>query len=77
VKDSGAETIIVMENFASTLQEALGGTQVKRIVLTQIGDLLSDGWLNPKGRALNYVIRKVQKMVPAYNLPGASGCAMR
>ena len=71
LKDSGAETIIVMENFASTLQEALGGTQVKRIVLTQIGDLLSDGWLNPKGRALNYVIRKVQKMVPAYNLPGA------
>ena len=71
LKDSGAETIIVMENFASTLQEALEGTQVKRIVLTQIGDLLSDGWLNPKGRALNYVIRKVQKMVPVYQLPGA------
>ncbi|WP_374318997.1 AMP-binding protein [Aquabacterium sp.] len=71
LRDSGAETILVMENFASTLQEALPGTQVKRIVLTQIGDLLSDGMLNLKGRLLNLVIRKVQKMVPAYQLPGA------
>ncbi len=71
LKDSGAETIIVMENFASTLQEAQAGTQVKRIVITQIGDLLSDGAVNLKGRALNFVLRKVQKMVPAYSLPGA------
>ncbi len=71
LKDSGAETIIVMETFAKTLQDSLAGTQVKRIVLTQIGDLLSDGMLNLKGRALNFVLRKVQKMVPAYQLPGA------
>ncbi|RZI85015.1 MAG: long-chain fatty acid--CoA ligase [Rubrivivax sp.] len=71
LKDSGAETIVVMENFASTLQEAKAGTQIKRVVLTQIGDLLSDGALNLKGRALNFVLRKVQKMVPAYSLPGA------
>ena len=71
LKDSGAETIIVMENFACTLQEAMAGTQLKRIVLTQIGDLLSDGLLNLKGRALNFAIRKVQKMVPPYKLPGA------
>jgi long-chain acyl-CoA synthetase len=71
LKDSGAETIIVMETFAKTLQDALPGTNVKRIVLTQIGDLLSDGFLNLKGRALNFVLRKVQKMVPAYSLPGA------
>ena len=71
LKDSGAETIIVMETFAKTLQDALPGTAVKRIVLTQIGDLLSDGFLNLKGRALNFVLRKVQKMVPAYSLPGA------
>ncbi|MDE2401647.1 MAG: AMP-binding protein [Burkholderiales bacterium] len=70
LKDSGAETIVVMENFAKTLQDAMAGTQIKRIVLTQIGDLLSDGMLNVKGRALNFVIRKVQKMVPAYSLPG-------
>lgn len=71
LKDSGAETIIVMENFAATLQEALAGTKVKRIVKTQIGDILSDGFLNLKGRALNFAIRKVQKMVPEYNLPGS------
>ncbi|MBI5927278.1 MAG: AMP-binding protein [Aquabacterium sp.] len=71
LKDSGAETIIVMETFAKTLQEALPGTQVKRIVLTQIGDLLSDGFINLKGRALNFVLRNVQKMVPEYSLPGA------
>ncbi|NBD20060.1 AMP-binding protein [Aquabacterium fontiphilum] len=71
LKDSGAETIIVMENFAKTLQEALPGTNVKRIVLTQIGDLLSDSVINAKGRLLNFVIRKVQKMVPEYKLPGA------
>lgn len=71
LKDSGAETIIVMETFAKTLQDALPGTKVKRIVLTQIGDLLSDGFINAKGRLLNFVLRKVQKMVPDYSLPGA------
>ncbi len=70
LKDSGAETIVVMENFAKTLQDALPGTAVKRIVLTQIGDLLGDG-INLKGRALNFILRHVQKMVPAYSLPGA------
>ena len=71
LKDSGAETIIVMETFAKTLQDALPGSKVKRIVLTQIGDLLSDGFVNAKGRLLNFVLRKVQKMVPDYSLPGA------
>ncbi|MGC4061034.1 MAG: AMP-binding protein [Aquabacterium sp.] len=71
LKDSGAETIIVMETFAKTLQDALPGTNIKRIVLTQIGDLLSDGALNLKGRALNFALRHVEKMVPAYSLPGA------
>ena len=71
LKDSGAETIIVMETFAKTLQDAMPGTQVKRVVLTQIGDLLSDGFINAKGRLLNFVLRSVQKMVPAYSLPGA------
>jgi long-chain acyl-CoA synthetase len=71
LKDSGAETIIVMETFAKTLEEAKPGTQVKTVVLTQIGDLLAEGWFNPKGWALNFVLRKVQKMVPAYSLPGA------
>ena len=71
LKDSGAETIIVMETFAKTMQEAQAGTQVKRIILTQLGDLMSDGFVNLKGRLLNFALRKVQKMVPAYSLPGA------
>ncbi|MEY4428507.1 MAG: hypothetical protein RLZZ182_1196, partial [Pseudomonadota bacterium] len=71
LKDSGAEVIIVMETFAKTLEEAKQGTQVKTVVLTQIGDLLAEGWFNPKGWALNFVLRHVQKMVPAYSLPGA------
>ena len=71
LKDSGAETIIVMETFAKTMQDAQAGTLVKRIILTQIGDLMSDGFVNLKGRLLNFALRKVQKMVPAYSLPGA------
>ena len=71
LKDSGAETIIVMETFAKTMQDAQAGTQVKHIILTQIGDLMSDGFVNLKGRLLNFALRKVQKMVPAYSLPGA------
>jgi long-chain acyl-CoA synthetase len=71
LNDSGAETIIVMETFAKTLQEAMTGSKLKRIVLTQIGDLLSDGVINAKGRLLNFVLKNVQKMVPAYSLPGA------
>lgn len=71
LQDSGAETIIVMENFAKTVQDAMVGTPVKRVLLTQIGDLLSDGSINLKGRLLNFVLRHVQKMVPKYSLPGA------
>jgi len=71
LNDSGAETIIVMETFAKTLQEAMTGSKLKRVVLTQIGDLLSDGLINAKGRLLNFVLKNVQKMVPAYSLPGA------
>lgn len=67
LKDSGAQTIVVFENFAKTLQDALEGTQVKQIVITQLGDLF--GGL--KGPLVNFVMRKVKKMVPEYSLPGA------
>ncbi len=70
LKDSGAETIIVMENFAKTLQYALPGTRIKRIVLTQLGDLLADG-LNLKGRLINFALRRFSGLVPDYSLPGA------
>jgi long-chain acyl-CoA synthetase len=67
LSDSGAEAIIVLENFASVLQQALPQTKVKHVIIAAIGDML--GGL--KGAITNLVVRKVKKMVPAYSLPGA------
>jgi long-chain acyl-CoA synthetase len=67
LKDSGAEAIVVLENFAATVQAALPGTAVKHIVVAAMGDLL--GLL--KGTIVNLVVRRVKKMVPAYDLPDA------
>jgi len=67
LSDSGAEAIIVLENFASVLQQALRQTKVKHVVIAAIGDML--GGL--KGAITNLVVRKVKKMVPTYLLPGA------
>jgi long-chain acyl-CoA synthetase len=67
LKDSGSKAIIIIENFANTLQQCVANTPVKHIVLAAMGDLL--GAL--KGGLVNYVVRNVKKMVPAYNLPGA------
>ncbi|MEX3978970.1 AMP-binding protein [Paraburkholderia sp. EG287A] len=70
LQDSGAQTIVVFENFAATLEAALPGTQVQRIVVTALGDLLGEG-LNLKGRFVNIMLRHVKKMVPPYHLPRA------
>jgi long-chain acyl-CoA synthetase len=70
LKDSGAQTIVVFENFAKTVEDALPGTRVQNVVVTGLGDLLADG-LNLKGRLLNFVLRHVKKMVPKYRLPQA------
>ncbi|HGL4259541.1 AMP-binding protein [Burkholderia dolosa] len=70
LKDSGAQTIVVFENFARTLQDALPDTQVRNIVVTALGDLLADG-LNAKGRLINFVLKHVKKLVPPYRLPQA------
>ncbi len=67
--DSGAEAIVVLENFAHTLEQVVANTQVKHVVVGAMGDLL--GGL--KGTLVNLVVRKVKKMVPAYSLPGAIG----
>ena len=67
LKDSGAKAIFIVENFAHTLQQCLGQTQVQHIVLGALGDRL--GAL--KGFAVNFVIRHVKKLVPAYSLPQA------
>jgi long-chain acyl-CoA synthetase len=67
LKDSGSKAIVIIENFASTLQQCIANTPVKHVVLASMGDML--GGL--KGALVNYVVRKVKKMVPAYSLPGA------
>ncbi|WP_368647861.1 AMP-binding protein [Castellaniella ginsengisoli] len=65
--DSGATTVVVAENFAHTLQQALPGTQVKRVVVTSLGEMLGF----PKGAITDLVVRHVKKMVPAWKIPGA------
>jgi long-chain acyl-CoA synthetase len=67
LKDSGASAIIILENFATTLQKVLANTQVKHVIVGSMGDLLGF----PKGAIVNVVVRKVKKMVPDYSLPGA------
>jgi long-chain acyl-CoA synthetase len=67
LKDSGAKAIVIIENFATTLEQCIQNTGVKHVVLTAMGDML--GLL--KGTMVNYVVRNVKKMVPAFSLPGA------
>ncbi len=67
LKDSGAETVVIFENFAHILEKVVAGSTVKRVVIAAIGDLLGTF----KGAAMNFILRRVQKQVPAYNLPGA------
>lgn len=67
LKDSGAKAIVIIENFAKTLEDGMRGSAVQHIVLCAMGDEL--GLL--KGAIVNFVVRKVKKMVPAFNLPGA------
>ena len=67
LKDSGAKAIVIIENFATTLEQCIAHTPVKHVVLCAMGDQL--GLL--KGTLVNLAVRNVKKMVPAYNLPGA------
>ena len=67
LKDSGAKAIIILENFAATLQQVVDKTPVKHIVLASMGDMM--GFL--KGAIVNYVVRNKKKMVPAFSLPTA------
>jgi long-chain acyl-CoA synthetase len=66
LKDSGAEVIVILENFATTLEQVLPKTPVKHVVLAALGDMLGF-----KGAIVNFVVRKVKKMVPVFNLPTA------
>jgi long-chain acyl-CoA synthetase len=67
LKDSGARAIVIIENFASTLEKCIAQTPVQHVVLAAMGDRL--GWL--KGAVVNHVVRKVKKLVPAFELPQA------
>jgi long-chain acyl-CoA synthetase len=68
LKDSGAEAIVVLENFAHTVQQVIGHTAVKHVIIGSMGEMLG-----LKGVIVNLVVRRVKKMVPAYSLPGATG----
>lgn len=65
--DSDAKAIVILANFASNLEKILPNTSIKTVIVTEIGDML--GGL--KGMITNFVVKKVKKMVPAYNLPNA------
>lgn len=63
--DSGASAIVIVENFASTLQKVLPDTQVKKVITTEIGDMLNF----PKSKLISFAVKKIKKMVPAWNIP--------
>ena len=67
LKDSGAKAIVIIENFAHTLEQCIVKTPIEHVVLCSMGDQLG----RLKGALVNYVVRKVKKLVPAFNLPKA------
>jgi len=67
LEDSGAKAIVVLDNFAATLQQSMIGTSVEHIVTTGVGDMLG----LPKGALINFVLKHVKKMVPPFQLPQA------
>ncbi|HEY4958670.1 MAG TPA: AMP-binding protein, partial [Caldimonas sp.] len=67
LKDSGAKAIVVLENFASVLAQVMAAVPTKKVVLASMGDMLGF----PKSMIVNYVVRKVKKIVPAFDVPGA------
>ncbi len=69
LRDSGAKAIVILENFASVLQQALGTTSIRHVITTEVGDMLPA----PKRWLVNFVIRRVKKMVPAWRIEGAIG----
>jgi long-chain acyl-CoA synthetase len=66
LNDSGAEVLVCVENFANTVAEVVGKTKVRHTVVTSIGELLG-----VKGLLVDFVLRRVKRMIPAYTLPGS------
>lgn len=69
LKDSGATAIVILENFATTLEEVIGRTPIKHVVVASMGDLLGFWY----GQWITFAVRHLAKMVPAYKLPLANG----
>ena len=69
LKDSGAAAIVIVENFANTLQQIVARTAIRHVVVTPMGEML--GTL--KGMIVNFVVRKVKKLVPPWSIPGCIG----
>lgn len=67
LNDSGAKGMLIVENFASTLQEVIADTPVEHVILTALGDRLG----GMKGVLVNFVVKYIKKMVPSFSLPGA------
>lgn len=67
LRDSGARAIVILENFAHVLQEALAETEVSHVIVTGVGDLAPF----PKRAVINFVVRRVRRMVRPYQIPGA------
>jgi long-chain acyl-CoA synthetase len=68
LNDAGAVAIVILENFAKTLEDVIARTQVKKVVTTQLGDMLGF----PKSLIVNYVVKHKKKMVPPWNIPGTT-----
>jgi acyl-CoA synthetase (AMP-forming)/AMP-acid ligase II len=69
LKDSGATSIVILENFCKTLQEVVERTPIQHVIVTALGDLLGFGY----GAFVTFAVRHLKKMVPAYRLPLTEG----
>lgn len=67
MNDSGTEAIIIVENFCHILEEVIDETPIKHVIVTRMGDMLPF----PKSAIINFVVKRIKKLVPAYSLPGA------
>ena len=67
LNDSGAEAIILLENFAVTLEQVIARTKIQHVIVTSMGDMLG----GVKGLVVNFVVRNIKKIVPAFSLPNA------
>jgi len=67
MNDSGTEAIIIVENFCHILEEVIDETPIKHVIVTRMGDMLPF----PKSAIINFVVKRIKKLVPAYRLPGA------